>query len=40
MTRKYSSGRPLTDDEEAEIQRMIQSDPENPELTEEQLRQG
>jgi uncharacterized protein (DUF4415 family) len=27
----------LTDDEEAEIQRMIASDPNNPELTDEQI---
>ncbi len=36
---KFSSKRPLTDEEEAEIQRMIASDPDNPELTEEQLAQ-
>jgi hypothetical protein len=39
MTVKFSSKRPLTDEEEAEIQRMIASDPDNPELTEEQLAQ-
>jgi len=37
---KFSSKRPLTDEEEAEIQRMIASDPDNPELTDEQLKQG
>jgi len=38
--KKFSSKRPLTDDEEAEIQRMIASDPDNPELTDEQLAKG
>lgn len=33
---KFSSKRPLTDEEEAEIQRMIASDPDAPELTDEQ----
>ena len=37
MPRKFSSRRPLTDAEEAEIQRMIASDPDNPELTDEQI---
>jgi uncharacterized protein (DUF4415 family) len=37
MPRKFSSKRPLTDAEEAEIQRMISSDPDNPELTDEQI---
>ena len=37
MPVKFSSKRPLTDEEEAEIQRMIASDPDNPELTEEQI---
>lgn len=37
MPVKFSSKRPLTDEEEAEIQRMIISDPDNPELTEEQI---
>ena len=36
-SRKFSAKRPLTDDEEAEIQRMIASDPDNPELTDEQI---
>src|ERR1700733_5919998 len=31
--KKFSATRPLTDDEEAEIQRMIASDPDNPELS-------
>ena len=35
--KKFSAKRPLTDDEEAEIQRMIASDPDNPELTDEQI---
>ena len=39
MTVKFSSKRPLTDEEEAEIQKMIASDPDNPELTDEQLGQ-
>lgn len=34
---KFSSKRPLTDEEEAEIQKMIASDPDNPEVTEEQM---
>jgi uncharacterized protein (DUF4415 family) len=37
MPRKFSSRRPLTDAEEAEIQRMIASDPDNPELTDQQI---
>jgi uncharacterized protein (DUF4415 family) len=37
MPREFSSNCPLTDDEEAEIQRMIASDPDNPELTDEQI---
>jgi uncharacterized protein (DUF4415 family) len=40
MTGKFSSKRPLTDKEEAEIQKMIASDPDNPELTDEQLKRG
>lgn len=36
---KFSSRRPLTDSEEAEIQRMIASDPDNPEVTDEQIAQ-
>jgi uncharacterized protein (DUF4415 family) len=36
-SKKFSAKRPLTDDEEAEIQRMIASDPDNPELTDEQI---
>ena len=38
--KKFSSKRPLTDDEEAEIQRMIASDPHNTEATDEQIRQA
>jgi uncharacterized protein (DUF4415 family) len=37
MPRKFSSKRPLTDAEKAEIQRMIASDTDNPELTDEQI---
>lgn len=37
MSAKFSSKRPLTDEEEVEIQRMIASDPDNPELTEEEI---
>jgi uncharacterized protein (DUF4415 family) len=36
-SKKFSVKRPLTDDEEAEIQRMIASDPDNSELTDEQI---
>jgi uncharacterized protein (DUF4415 family) len=36
-SKKFSAKRPLTDDEEAEIQRMIASDPDNLELTREQI---
>ncbi len=36
-SKKFSAKRPLTDDEEAEIQRMIASDPDNPELTDDQI---
>jgi uncharacterized protein (DUF4415 family) len=36
-SKKFSARRPLTDDAEAEIQRMIASDPDNPELTDEQI---
>ena len=39
MSGKFSSKRPLTDEEEAEIQAMIASDPDNPEITEEELKQ-
>jgi hypothetical protein len=36
-SKKFSAKRRLTDDEEAEIQRTIASDPDNPELTDEQI---
>jgi uncharacterized protein (DUF4415 family) len=39
MKSKFSSARPLTDAEEAEIQAMIASDPDNPELTEDELKE-
>ncbi|THV22988.1 BrnA antitoxin family protein [Peteryoungia ipomoeae] len=39
MSGKFSSKRPLTDEEEAEIQAMIASDPDNPEITEEELKE-
>jgi uncharacterized protein (DUF4415 family) len=37
MPRKFSSRRPLTRAEEAEVQQMIASDPDNPELTDDQI---
>jgi uncharacterized protein (DUF4415 family) len=40
MTIKFSSKRPLTDKEETEIQKMIASDPDTPEATDEQLAQA
>lgn len=40
MKKKFSSKRPLTDREEAEIQQMIASDPDNPELTDKQIAKG
>jgi uncharacterized protein (DUF4415 family) len=40
MPTQFSSKRSLTDQEEAEIQKRIASDPENPELTDEQLAKG
>ncbi len=40
MGTKFSSKRPLTDAEEAEVQKMIASDPDNPEITEEQMREA
>lgn len=39
MKDKFSSTRPLTDAEEAEIQAMIASDPDNPEVTEAELKE-
>jgi uncharacterized protein (DUF4415 family) len=36
-SKKFSAKRPLSDDEESEIQRMIASDPDNPELTDDQI---
>lgn len=35
---KFSSKRPLSSDEEAEVQRMIVSDPDSPELTDKQIK--
>ena len=40
MRKKFAADRPLTDAEEAEIQAMIASDPDNPELTDEQIAQA
>lgn len=40
MTIKFSSKRPLTAEEEAEVQRMIASDPDNPEATDEEMTQA
>lgn len=40
MRTKFSSKRPLTDKEEADIQKMIASDPDNPEISDEQTKQG
>jgi uncharacterized protein (DUF4415 family) len=40
MSIKFKDAKPLTDEEEAEIQRQIASDPDNPELTDEQLAQA
>ena len=37
-SKKFCAKRPLTDDEESEIQRMIASDPDNPELSDAQIR--
>ncbi|MFC5391204.1 hypothetical protein [Bosea vestrisii] len=39
MPRKFSSKRPLTDEEEAEVQAMIAADPDDEELTEEMAAQ-
>ena len=36
-SKKFSAKRPLTDDEEAQIQQVIASDRDNPELTDEQI---
>ena len=36
-SKKFCAKRPLTDDEESEIQRMIASDPDNPELSDAQI---
>lgn len=38
LVTKFSSKRPLTDAEEAEVQRLIASDPDNPEVTDEQIK--
>ncbi|WJR67246.1 BrnA antitoxin family protein [Neorhizobium sp. CSC1952] len=40
MATKFSAKRPLTDAEEAEIQKAIASDPDSPEATDEQLAKG
>ncbi|WP_367354129.1 BrnA antitoxin family protein [Agrobacterium pusense] len=40
MPVKFSSKRPLTQKEEAEIQRMIASDPDAPEATDEEMAQA
>lgn len=40
MSKKFPAPRPLTDEEEAEIQHMIASDPDAPELTDEQMSKG
>ncbi|MBY3616627.1 hypothetical protein HJA81_25625 [Rhizobium bangladeshense] len=37
MTTRDPATRPLTDEEEADIQRLIASDPDNPELTDGQI---
>jgi len=37
MAMKFSGRRPITDKEEAEIQKRIANDPENPELTDDEL---
>lgn len=37
---KYASGRPLTAEEETEIQHMIASDPDAPEATDEEIAQA
>jgi uncharacterized protein (DUF4415 family) len=38
--KKFSARRPLTDAEEAEIQRMIAADPDAPEATDEEMAQA
>ncbi len=40
MPVRFSSKRPLSDAEEAEMQRMIASDPDAPEATDEELAHG
>ncbi len=40
MPVKFSSKRPLKDEEEAEIQKMIASDPDAPEATDEEMAQA
>lgn len=40
VTIKFSSKRPLTDEEEAEIQRQIAADPDDAEATDDQLAQA
>lgn len=38
MTNRFSADRPLTSSEEADVQRMIASDPDNPEITDKQAK--
>lgn len=40
MTVKFSSKRPLSNEEEAEVQRMIAADPDAPEATDEEIAQA
>jgi uncharacterized protein (DUF4415 family) len=40
MATRFSARRPLTDNEEEDIQRSIAADPDNPELTDAQLSKG
>ncbi|KIQ01081.1 MULTISPECIES: BrnA antitoxin family protein [Rhizobium/Agrobacterium group] len=40
MTVKFASKRPLSNEEEAEVQRMIAADPDAPEATDEEIAQA